>query len=273
MNEPESSELGKKTIYPKAYDKGLLFPIPRCKGRKTIGIGETIPFSGFDIWTAWEVSFLNCKGKPLVFIASIIIPCSSENIVESKSLKLYFNSLNERSFESLGEARKTISKDISECVQADVQVILNSLNDFPHSISKPNGICLDELDISWQPQKYSPNLLMAGGQSTVNETLYSNLLKSNCPVTNQPDWATLTISYSGKMLKHESLLRYILTYRDHNEFHEQCVERIYQDIARVCQPESLTVCARYTRRGGIDINPIRSSALLETPENLRFVRQ
>ncbi|MFK7823995.1 MAG: NADPH-dependent 7-cyano-7-deazaguanine reductase QueF [Oligoflexales bacterium] len=273
MNKPESSELGKKTIYPTTYDKGLLFPIPRSEGRESIGIRDKIPFAGYDIWNAWEVSFLNSKGKPLVCIASFVVPCESRFITESKSLKLYLNSLNEHSFESLEQAKNTIAEDLSDCVKAKVQVIISPLNDYPHIIHKPKGICLDDLDITWKSQAYSPSILAAVNNTGESETLFSNLLKSNCPVTNQPDWATLIIKYTGSKLDHKSLLKYILSFRDHNEFHEQCVERIYRDISNLKQIESLTVSARYTRRGGIDINPIRSSEPLTTYENLRFIRQ
>ena len=273
MNNPESSELGKKTIYPRTYDKKLLFPIPRSENRHNIGIGESLPFKGFDLWTAWEVSFLNHKGKPLACIADIVIPCESKYIVESKSLKLYFNSLNDHKFDSIKQAQNAMASDLSEYIQAEAQVSLKSLDDYTHKIHRPEGVCLDEIDISWQPQPYAPETLKVEGHEQAKETLYSNLLKSNCPVTNQPDWATIFISYEGQKLDHESVLKYILSFRNHNEFHEQCVERIFQDISKCALPKSLTVSARYTRRGGIDINPVRSSLTNLSYDNLRLVRQ
>ncbi|NRA46626.1 MAG: NADPH-dependent 7-cyano-7-deazaguanine reductase QueF [Oligoflexales bacterium] len=273
MNNPESSELGKTTVYPKTYDKSLLFPIPRSESRERIGITGEAPFFGYDIWNAWEVSFLNLKGMPGVYIATIFIPSDSKCIVESKSLKLYFNSLNEHRFNSPQHAQSIISRDLSDCVGAVIQVSLCRLEDFSHQVFKPIGICLDDIDLNWEAQPYSASLLKADETKKVSESLYSNLLKSNCPVTSQPDWATVFIEYEGSKLNHGSLLEYILSFRDHNEFHEQCVERIYQDISKISKPKSLTVSARYTRRGGIDINPIRSSKPLINLDNHRLVRQ
>lgn len=273
MNKPEDSQLGRTSSYPKKYDKNLLFPIPRCQNRAKIGIGEKVPFVGYDIWNAWEVSFLNQKGKPVVCIASLTIPCDSEFIVESKSLKLYLNSFNDHQFNSLEHVQETITKDLSECINAEVNVVLSHLDNLAYQIQKPYGVCLDDLDITFKAQAYNSNFITADKENLVNETLYSNLLKSNCPVTSQPDWATVTICYSGKKLDHANLLRYLLSFRGHNEFHEQCVERIFQDISQIAQPKSLTVTARYTRRGGIDINPIRSSEPIQSIENPRFIRQ
>lgn len=272
---PENSELGKKSAYETQYTPSLLFPIPRSGKREEIGIDPAnIPFKGFDIWNHYEVSWLNSKGKPQVAIAVIVFPCESECIIESKSMKLYFNSLNNTTFDSLEAVSKTIEKDLSNGVQAPVQVNLELIgNGQPDLQEQLAGECVDHLDVECDTYLVEPAFLKASDE-IVEETLTSDLLKSNCLVTYQPDWASVQISYQGPKIDREGLLKYIVSFRNHNEFHEQCIERIFADIQKHCQPTELTVYGRYTRRGGLDINPYRSTQS-ESPDalNLRLSRQ
>mgnify|MGYP003576147853 CR=1 FL=1 len=274
--------LGRQTDYVSVYAPQLLFPIPRAESREVLGIGDVLPFYGVDIWTGYELSWLDAKGKPVVAVAEFFIPCSSEFIAESKSFKLYLNSLNQTRFESAQEVEALIAKDLSATTNADVQVKLISLGGSlqgsahaaPHltAIADAYGELLDELDVAVDTYHPAPELL-ATETAVVDESLVSHLLKTNCPVTGQPDWASIVIRYKGNKIQRESLLRYIISFREHQDFHEHCVERIFSDIARVCQPQELTVYARYTRRGGLDINPFRSSNPAAVPELLRFIRQ
>ncbi len=251
--------LGKQSAYQSRYNPKLLTPVPRAFNRDTLGV-DPLPFTGVDIWNCYEISWVNDKGKPCVALGRLQVPADSANIVESKSLKLYFNSFNQEPTDRLS-LQKTVTTDLSDCVGAPVDfelIALQSADNF--SITKPNGICLDELDVACTDFSVNPELLeVADDGKFVSETLYSNLLKSNCLITSQPDWATVSIEYTGKAICHQSLLQYIVSFRQHNEFHEHCVERMFVDIWQRCQPESLTVYARYTRRGGLDINPYRSS--------------
>lgn len=274
MHTPEDSELGKGTNYPKYYDKSILFGIPRLVSRKEMGIDTELPFYGTDIWNAWEISWLNPRGKPCVAIGTIEIPAQSPNLVESKSLKLYLNSLNSTKFANIDEVCSTIVRDLSETAGIDIKCKLTKLSDFTHQIDKNNGISVDDIDIEVSDFNYDPKLLKATkNKENVTETLTSDLLKSNCPVTNQPDWATVTISYVGQKLDRESLLRFVLSFREHNEFHEQCAERIFLAVKEVTNPTHLVVECRYTRRGGLDINPIRRLNFAQESEYKRFVRQ
>ncbi len=260
------SPLGKTTSYRTEYSPELLFPILRSENRQELGI-KKIPFHGVDIWNAYELSWLNEKGKPQIAIGEFWIPATSPYLIESKSLKLYFNSFNQTRFSSLQEVCETIAKDLSVASQSQVTVNLN-----PHiQHGEPKGICIDGLDIETDCYDVEPSLLKAG-EEIVTETLYSELLKSNCLVTGQPDWATLSINYTGHQLDHEALLKYIVSYRNHQGFHEHCVESIFVHLLKVCKPKSLTVYARYTRRGGLDINPFRSTEEIQ-PQNLQYVRQ
>lgn len=266
-----NSPLGKETKYKSDYDPHLLFPIPRQPKREEIGI-KNLPFTGHDIWNAYEVSWLNNKGKPIAAIAIITVPCTSPNIFESKSAKLYLNSFNSSRFNSIEEVRSILAKDLSAATGSEVKVELNKLSDSSPEIH--NGFeakLLDDQDIECTEYHTNPRLLKTHAEHA-SETLYSDLLKSNCLITNQPDWGSVYIKYTGKKIDHESLLRYIVSFRDHNEFHEQCVERIFQDIMKQCHPEELTVYARYTRRGGLDINPFRTNCN-ENLNNIRLVRQ
>lgn len=267
-----ASLLGKKAHYVSQYKKDLLFPIPRKIKREEINIKGKLPFKGYDLWNAYELSWLNIKGKPVVALGEFIFPCESLNLIESKSFKLYLNSFNNTKFETLEDVIETLISDLSEAVQADVQVNIIPIEKISQqTIHALPGICLDHLDVKCDTYLVNPAYLTVE-ETQVSEHVYSDLLKSNCLVTGQPDWASLTIQYSGKKINHEGLLKYIVSFRDHNEFHEQCVERIFMDIMQYCAPQTLTVYARYTRRGGLDINPYRSTEKF-VYENKRLGRQ
>ncbi len=258
-NELTLSLLGKETTYVTEYQSDLLFPIPRKAKRAEIHVPDALPFYGVDIWNAYEISWLNRKGKPMVALGKFIFPCTSPSIIESKSLKLYLNSFTNTQFDSVAAVCKTIQQDLSNYVDALVEVTIIPLNEFSQTeIKSFTGICIDELDINCDEYLINSSFLQTEEQ-VVSEVLYSDLLKSNCLVTGQPDWASVQIQYTGKKIQHEGLLKYIVSFRNHNEFHEQCVERIFMDIMRQCQPQKLTVHACYTRRGGLDINPFRST--------------
>lgn len=268
-----SAPLGKKSAYPNQYDPDLLYPIARKIKRDEISVPDPLPFFGYDIWNAFELSWLNLKGKPEVAIAVFEIPCASENIIESKSFKLYLNSFNNSQFSSSEKVRQVLEKDLESATGACVSVKLYSPTSADiMQFGKFSGTCLDLLDIVCADHSVSPALLKTEDAS-VSETCYSHLLKSNCLVTGQPDWGSVEISYVGQKINHASLLRYLVSFRNHNEFHEQCVERIFMDIMGACQPRELTVYARYTRRGGLDINPVRSTQINIQVCNKRLARQ
>ena len=278
---PEDSPLGKVSAYADQYDASLLFPIARSAKRTEIGLAGQLPFMGADLWTAFELSWLNLRGKPQVAMAHITVPCETHNIVESKSLKLYLNSFNNSRFADAAAVQALIRQDLSEAVwrgsnssgSVGVKIILPELFD-REPVHELDGLSLDRLDIECTHTQPAPELLKAAsGEAPVNEVLVSNLLKSNCLVTGQPDWASVQISYSGPQIDQEGLLQYLVSFRNHNEFHEQCVERIFTDIWRQCQPTKLSVYARYTRRGGLDINPFRTSHPQPLPANTRHARQ
>lgn len=271
---PEQSELGKISDYASSYNPDLLFPISRKTKRDEIGIIGKLPFFGVDLWNHYEVSWLNPKGKPIVALAEIIYDCTSENIIESKSMKLYFNSFNNTSFDNVESVTNTIKNDLSVRVGSQVTVKIFPLNLLRNEIMTTgmDGICLDELDIDCSIYQVEPNFLKIENEF-VAERLYSDLLKSNCLVTHQPDWASVQIDYRGKKIQHAGLLQYIVSFRNHNEFHEQCIEKMFMDIMRYCQPEELTIYGRYTRRGGLDINPIRSTKKSPELQNIRLWRQ
>tara|TARA_B100000989_G_scaffold148543_1_gene110715 strand:- start:4195 stop:5013 length:819 start_codon:yes stop_codon:yes gene_type:complete len=266
--------LGKKTAYVSTYTPSLLYPIPRTKGRRIIGVPAVLPFKGIDIWNAFEISWLNNKGKPVIAIGRFDIPCDSENIIESKSLKLYLTSFNNSKFDSIAAVEEIIARDMSEHLGAVANVSLQPLNDLDgEKISHLKGDCLDDLDIECDTYEITPEYLTTTSNGSVEETLYSDLLKSNCLVTGQPDWGSVQIHYRGKKIDREGLLKYIVSYRNINEFGEQCTERLFMDIMQRCAPESLTVYTRYTRRGGLDINAIRSTEDVNKINNTRLVRQ
>lgn len=264
--------LGKTATYHDHYNPDLLFPIARRAKRDEIAVPRTLPFQGYDIWNAYEISCLNLKGKPQVAIGEFIIPCESRHLIESKSFKLYLNSFNQTKLADLQQLQHTMQKDLTAACQADITVKLVPASDFALSQFKEfSGICLDDLDVDCNCYQVQSDFLSTTSQSC-DETIYSNLLKSNCLVTGQPDWASIMIHYRGKQINHAGLLRYLVSYRQHNEFHEQCVERIFMDIQRRCRPQKLTVYARYSRRGGLDINPLRSNEDLSF-NNFRLARQ
>ncbi|AAO89715.1 NADPH-dependent 7-cyano-7-deazaguanine reductase QueF [Coxiella burnetii] len=270
----EKSELGKTTVYPKEYAPHLLLPIPRDLNRKTlnVNVSEPPPFYGYDLWNAYELSWLNEKGKPFAARGEFIIPATSSHLIESKSFKLYLNSFNNERFADAAAVSQTMKRDLSKRVNESVTVnfILHE-TEIPVAYS-PKGSLLDVLDIAIDTYSPDPNLLSTS-QETVTETLYSHLLKSNCPVTGQPDWGSIEIHYTGPKIDHVQLLKYIISYRNHEEFHEACVERFFMDILRHCRPQELTVQARYTRRGGLDINPYRSTNPTFSVQNHRSFRQ
>ena len=281
--------LGKQTHYESQYNPELLQAVPRSLNRAELGLGQdsaaALPFVGEDLWTGYELSWLNAKGKPVVAIAEFYIPITSPNLIESKSFKLYLNSFNQTRLVNNNEVINKLSTDLSNCAGAPIKVMLFDVTDDSHSqVSALPGLNIDNLDIEVSEYKLSPEILslktMPSSQgknktneAEVSETLNSHLLKSNCLITEQPDWASIVISYTGSAMDHESLLKYLISFRMHNEFHEQCVERIFTDIMKYCSPNSLSVYARYTRRGGLDINPFRSTDINRIPDKIRTNRQ
>ncbi|SUT96378.1 7-cyano-7-deazaguanine reductase [Actinobacillus lignieresii] len=268
-------KLGQKTEYKSEYDPTLLQPVPRKLNRDGLGITEQQPFDrGVDVWTCYELSWLNENGLPQVAIADVAIDFRSENLIESKSFKLYLNSFNQTKFASLEQVEQTLAKDLSQCASGQVSVKVYKLSAYTQQpIVDFAGECIDEQDIQIDSYEFSNEHLVSVAEGeVVEETLVSHLLKSNCLITSQPDWGSVQIHYVGKKLNREKLLRYLVSFREHNEFHEQCVERIFTDLIQFAQPEKLTVYARYTRRGGLDINPFRSN-FESVPQNLRMARQ
>ena len=274
-NSLKSLKLGQKTEYASQYDRTVLQPVPRALNRDGLGITQNQPFTiGADIWTAYEISWLNEKGLPQVAIADIYLDYQSQNLIESKSFKLYLNSFNQSKFADFNAVQQTMQRDLIECAQGDVKVRLNPVAVYDaQKIEHLQGDCIDEQDIEISSYEFNANWLKdCVSDEIVEEKLVSHLLKSNCLITNQPDWGTLHIHYVGKKIDQEKLLRYVVSFRQHNEFHEQCVERIFCFLFHYAKPEKLTVYARYTRRGGLDINPFRSN-FENLPENLRLARQ
>ncbi len=268
-------KLGQRTEYKNQYDPSLLQAVPRSLNRDSLGITEQQPFTiGADIWTLYELSWLNAKGVPQVAIADVVLDFRSENLIESKSFKLYLNSFNQTRFNSVEEVQQRIQHDLSQCASGQISVKIYKLSALTQqTISDFAGECIDEQDIQIDHYRFSADYLQncANGEM-VEETLVSHLLKSNCLITSQPDWGSIQIHYVGKKLDREKLLRYLISFREHNEFHEQCVERIFCDLMQFARPEKLTVYARYTRRGGLDINPFRSN-FEAIPTNSRMARQ
>jgi len=266
------SPLGNEVHYPTRYDPNVLFAIERAPNRTHLTLPEN--WLGEDIWYAYELSWLNEKGKPMVAIGRFSFPWHSPFLVESKSFKLYLNSLNETHFAAQEDVKALLVRDLSALTQSEVDVQLYLLEHYEGPRAQPlEGTCIDQLDVAITHYQPAPELLTCNAdQGTRTETLVSHLLKSNCPVTGQPDWGTVQISYTGTAIDHAALLRYIVSFRKHTEFHEHCVERIYHDLMQRCQPEKLFVMARYTRRGGLDINPWRSNYVKTVP-NQRTERQ
>ncbi|MDO8449010.1 MAG: NADPH-dependent 7-cyano-7-deazaguanine reductase QueF [Rhodoferax sp.] len=289
MNHPENSQLGKPSAYIDQYDASLLFPIARRAKRAEIGIEGAAPFFGADMWTAFELSWLNLRGKPQVALAHFTVPCETPNIIESKSFKLYLNSFNNTRFADADAVKTRLRADLSEAVWRDTRLDTAERGPAPASIGvrillpelfdrepvyELDGLSLDRLDVECTRYTPAPDLLkVLPDEAPVTEVLVSNLLKSNCLVTGQPDWGSVQISYTGAPIDQEGLLQYLVSFRNHNEFHEQCVERIFMDLWTRCKPLKLAVYARYTRRGGLDINPFRTSYPQALPPNTRTARQ
>lgn len=272
---PEQSELGKKAEYDPHYNPDKLFPIPRQLNRDKIGVSDSLPFFGCDIWNHYEVSWLNEHGKPIVAIAQIIYDCKSEFIIESKSMKLYFNSFNNTKIKNVSTLEFTIKNDLENRLHATVDVKIILMREFGEEklLSGFVGLCIDDLNVNCSVYQIDQSFLQTE-ETIVNEILYSDLLKSNCLVTNQPDWGSVQIKYQGGKINHRGLLKYIVSFRDCNEFSETAIERIFVDIIKYCQPISLSVYGRFTRRGGIDINVIRSTSPVSTKDvNFRLCRQ
>lgn len=273
--------LGKTTEYCSEYNPDLLQGVPRSLNRDDLALTkDNLPFIGEDVWYGYELSWLNAKGKPVVAVAEFRFACTSPNIIESKSFKLYLNSFNQSKFSNSDIVEKTLKKDLSAIAGVDASVKLFNVEQCPAlaiKLTEQDTICIDDEDISIENFQFSPQTLAHAQQvneisAEVEEKLVSHLLKSNCLITNQPDWASVYISYKGEQINHAALLEYLISFRQHNEFHEQCVERIFCDLSKYCQLSELTVFARYTRRGGLDINPFRSTHIISAP-NARTLRQ
>lgn len=272
----DKSPLGKTTGYISHYDAGLLYPLARQQSRANLPVAAA--FYGVDVWTGYEISWLNRRGLPQVATGEFVVPASSDNIVESKSFKLYLNSLNQTTFDSIGAVGEVLARDLSAAVAAPVEVRLSALSagrespaaDFAEALGARS---LDAQDISIDSYQPQPDYLGVMAGVCVEESLCSDLLKTNCPVTGQPDWASIWIAYRGQPIDEAGLLRYLVSFRQHQDFHEHCVERIFCDLMQRCAPVSLTVYARYTRRGGLDINPFRSTDPAALPPDLRLWRQ
>jgi 7-cyano-7-deazaguanine reductase len=272
-DELRAAPLGHATGYPDTYDAKLLFPVPRAPQREEIGIAGVLPFTGADVWTAFELTWLDPHGKPVVAIAYFAVPATSPAIVESKSVKLYFGSFAQSRFDDGAAVSGAIVRDLSAAVGAPVTLELVAPAAFHRlRIALLPGESLDDLPIAADRHEVDPGLLAAGGPAAA-ETLRTDLFRSVCPITGQPDYASVAVAYRGPRIDRAALLRYLVSYRTHPGFHEHCVERIFVDLAAACRCEALTVHARFTRRGGIDINPFRSNAGAAVPVNVRTPRQ
>jgi 7-cyano-7-deazaguanine reductase len=270
--------LGQATPYPHQYDPSLLFPIPRSENRLKLDItpNQALPFVGVDIWNAFELSWLNKRGKPQIALAEFQVPADSPNMIESKSFKLYLNSFNSARFDDEAEVRERLITDLSSVAGSKISTRLNATEAIAkRGMQEMGGVLMDRLDIEIDPSLSADSALLEVNESfgPIEQCLVSHLLKSNCPVTGQPDWASVQIRYQGRPILEEGLLRYLIGFRQLGEFHEHCVETIFTDIKRQCKPEKLSVYARYTRRGGLDINPFRTDHNAPWPENTRHARQ
>lgn len=258
--------LGRQVDYPDHYDPTQLAPISRAENRQQLGINnDELPFCGADIWNAFELSWLDPQGKPQVARARFIFPCQSPAIIESKSFKLYLNSLNQEKFTDIDTVRDCLKRDLAAAAGAEVEVLLQPFSGMQELIEAPTGICLDNLDVACEHYHIEPSLLQladpdAQFEQLVDEILYTDLFRSRCPITGQPDWGSVTVCYQGPQINRAALLRYLVSYRLHDDFHENCVERIFLDIRQHCRPQSLSVEANFLRRGGLDINPVRATS-------------
>ena len=261
-----STFLGESVAYPELYDPGLLVPLARAENRELLGLhAADLPFCGADIWNAFELSWLNPQGMPQVARGRFIFPCTSPALIESKSLKLYLNSLNQHAFADIASARNCIKQDLSNAAGAQIDVLLQPFSGMQEVLDVPTGLNLDSQNVACTQFETDAQLLQltdanAAFEAIVDEVLYTDLFRSRCPITGQPDWATITICYQGPQINHASLLQYLVSYRLHADYHENCVERIYCDVLQRCRPQSLSVEANFLRRGGIDINPVRATS-------------
>lgn len=268
----QTNPLGKTVKYPNKYDPKLLYSILRQEARNKLGLTESLPFMGQDVWNAYEVSWLDAKGMPRVVIAQFTIPCTSPYIIESKSFKLYLNSFNQQIFQDQNEVLTIMKKDLSEKADAAIEIQFYSPDKLSElGFCQPSGECLDELDVTTNHYQRSPELLTTNS-TQVAKTVYSHLFRSNCPITNQPDWASVFINYQGNEIEPHGLLQYLISYRNEHDFHENCVEQIFVDLLEVCQPDELSVQAFFLRRGGLDINPFRATTNIK-PKYFRLSRQ
>lgn len=262
--------LGRAVDYPHDFDPTLLFPIARRRGRTDIGIDEqALPFIGLDRWNAYEIGWLDRRGKPCVATAMLELAATTPNLIESKSLKLYLNSFNAAQWPDAQTVRARIATDLSSCAGGAVHVAFG----LP-AIADDDSVLIDALALDVDDYG-PPNAahLDCDRQTQADETLRSELLKSNCPVTGQPDWASVRVAYRGPRIDRAGLLAYLVSFRNHCEFHEQCVERIFVDVMTRCHAQSLSIEARYTRRGGLDINPWRATPDRTAPIRARDLRQ
>lgn len=271
----KDTPLGRQSDYIDTYTPSLLYPVPRWDAREGLELEmDGLPFHGVDVWHAYELSWLDARGKPVVMMAEFRVPCNTRCIIESKSFKLYLNSFANSRFDGVSQVAQLLEKDLSACAQGPVEVSLSSLDVAAKApwIDTRGGELIDRLELDISQYDYDPALLAVEQGAERHEQLVSHLLRSRCPVTGQPDWATLIVRYTGAPISPASLLRYIVSLRNHEGFHEQIIERVFVDVMARCQPRQLTVYGRFTRRGGLDINPFRSN-FEELPVSLRTVRQ
>lgn len=273
MSKLNENPLGKDVDFPQKYSPDVLCSVLRSDARESLDLGSRLPFHGEDLWNAWELTWLDGSGRPVVATAALSIPADSEKMVESKSLKLYLNSFAMTGFATARELQGTISVDLSRLTNCAVAVtIITAANSEAYRIDKLPGTCIDAAQGQFSAADVDPALLQANHDQVVSEELHSHLLRSHCPVTDQPDIGSILVRYRGPKLDQAALLQYIVSFRQHNDYHEACVERMFMDIKRRCEPDRLTVYARYTRRGGIDINPFRSD-FEKRADNTRLWRQ
>lgn len=265
--------MGKATTYPHTFDPGLLLAIPRSTNRKLLGLSDKLPFVGADVWYAYEISWLNLQGVPKIAIGRFTFSSHSPNLIESKSFKLFLNSMNQEKFENKQQVIDLLSEHLSQISGDEVKIELIELNESEELIQAPQGICIDNQELAINDYHPNSELLRSDNNRVAEENLYSDLFKSNCPVTDQPDWGSVSISYKGPAISHEGLLAYLVSYRLHSDYHENCVEKIFVDLQEKCCPQELTVQANFLRRGGLDINPIRSTLNDQSIKPARFIRQ
>jgi len=266
--------LGENSVYPNRYDASVLYPIPRWPARSLLDIDKKILMYGIDHWHAYELSWLEKDGRPRAAIAEFFFNSNSENIVESKSLKLYLNSLNSECYANPNEVAELVTRDLSAVSKSEVKVIIRDLDERPEYFEGRAGRSIDAAPLFEYPNAPDESILKCGNEEMNDEQLYSDLFRSNCPVTGQPDWASFEIRYTGSKIDESSLLAYLCSYRMHQGYHEECAERIYRDILQQCQPSELRIGMNYLRRGGLDINVYRSTVPVTSDSvNQRLIRQ